>query len=411
MWRPQNAEIAIVNNDQSSAVSEPAASKNRRDVPKPVVMKPEGLVQLLENLKKRGYRTIGPRVQDSAIVLDDIEKMEDLPIGWQEKQDGGKYHLTKTKSKVVFGFTHGPQSWKRWLHAPNVCLWKAKQNGSDFQVQQTIEPPEKLAFLGVRACELKAISIQDKVFLASSFRDSFYKSHRDGNLIIALNCSRAGGTCFCVSTDSGPAVKSDYDLLLTEVHSGSTHHFIVEFGSKAGAMVMEGVASTPAESKQTEEASAVVAAAAKQMGRVLDTKDIKQLLYRNLENSRWAEVASRCLSCGNCTLVCPTCFCTTVEDVTDLTGTEAERWRRWDSCFTMDFSYIHGGSVRTSHGMRYRQWLTHKLASWQEQFGTLGCVGCGRCITWCPVGIDITEEARAIRESDSIEPSANKGKE
>jgi Fe-S oxidoreductase len=97
-------------------------------------------------------------------------------------------------------------------------------------------------------------------------------------------------------------------------------------------------------------------------------------------------------------MVCPTCFCTTVEDVSDVTGDHAERWRRWDSCFTLGFSYIHGGSIRNSGKARYRQWMTHKLASWIDQFGTSGCVGCGRCITWCPVGIDITEEARAIRD-------------
>jgi sulfhydrogenase subunit beta (sulfur reductase) len=136
------------------------------------------------------------------------------------------------------------------------------------------------------------------------------------------------------------------------------------------------------------------------MGRTMDTKGIKELLYRNYENPRWDDVAKRCLTCGNCTMVCPTCFCTTVEDITDLTGEHVERWRKLDSCFTMDFSYIHGGSVRSSPRARYRQWMTHKLATWIDQFGTSGCVGCGRCITWCPVGIDITEETGAIRDSE-----------
>jgi Fe-S-cluster-containing hydrogenase component 2 len=143
----------------------------------------------------------------------------------------------------------------------------------------------------------------------------------------------------------------------------------------------------------------------------MDTRGIKELLYRNYEHPRWDNVATRCLTCANCTMVCPTCFCTTVEDVTDLSGDHAERWRKWDSCFTMDFSYIHGGSVRATPKSRYRQWLTHKLATWFDQFGSSGCVGCGRCITWCPVAIDLTEEVRAIRDSETAGRPNTSGKE
>lgn len=96
-------------------------------------------------------------------------------------------------------------------------------------------------------------------------------------------------------------------------------------------------------------------------------------------------------------MVCPTCFCSSVHDVADLSGDNVERIRQWDSCFNLDFSYTKGGTVRDNTRSRYRQWLTHKLASWQDQFDSLGCVGCGRCITWCPVGIDLTEEVQAIR--------------
>jgi len=137
--------------------------------------------------------------------------------------------------------------------------------------------------------------------------------------------------------------------------------------------------------------------AVRHMGRRLDTDGLRDLLYANADNPQWDDVASRCLSCTNCTMVCPTCFCTNVEDVADLTGNEAERHRVWDSCFNADFSYIHGGTVRTSGRSRYRQWMTHKLAAWHDQFGSSGCVGCGRCVTWCPAAIDITAEAAAMR--------------
>jgi ferredoxin len=146
------------------------------------------------------------------------------------------------------------------------------------------------------------------------------------------------------------------------------------------------------------EAQAAVQSAKARMGRQMPALDIRELLRESRESPHWADVAERCLTCGNCTMVCPTCFCTTTEDTTDLTGDHAERWQHWASCFELDFSYLHGGGVRLSGASRYRQWITHKLSTWHDQFGGSGCVGCGRCIAWCPVGIDITAEVARLAE-------------
>jgi len=197
--------------------------------------------------------------------------------------------------------------------------------------------------------------------------------------------------------NTGPKATSGFDLALTEVLRERHHYFLVEVGTELGSDVLREIPHTTAEESERAAAEDVVVRTAQQMGRNMDTVDIKDLLYRNYEHPRWDNVAARCLTCANCTMVCPTCFCTTLEDVTDLKGEHAERWQKWDSCFTMDFSYIHGGSIRSTAKARYRQWMTHKLATWIDQFGSSGCVGCGRCITWCPVGIDITEEVAAIR--------------
>jgi ferredoxin len=225
---------------------------------------------------------------------------------------------------------------------------------------------------------------------------------------VAVNCSKAGGTCFCVSMNTGPRATSGFDLALTELLDDGGHRFLVEVGSERGAALLEELPSRPAADGDEQAADEVIERTASQMGRSLDTTDIRDLLYRNREHPRWDEVADRCLTCGNCTMVCPTCFCSSVEDVTDLAGEEATRVREWESCFTLEHSYVHGGSVRSSNKGRYRQWMTHKLASWIDQFGTSGCIGCGRCITWCPVAIDITEEAAAIRASD-LEGGDNAG--
>jgi len=357
----------------------------------------ERLQDLIDLLRRRGYCVVGPTLRDNAIVYDEVTALGDLPAGWTDHQEAGSYRLSRRDDEALFGYVVGPHSWKKFLHPERLRLWQARRDGDGIRLSEDTEPVPKFALLGARSCELHAIAIQDKVFLPAEHRDGDYSLRRENALIIAVNCGQAGGTCFCVSMQTGPQATSGFDLALTEILDDGPHRFLVEVGSQQGGEILQALAHDEASEKDRAAAQAAVATARSQMGRTMDTTGIRELLQGNLEHARWDDVASRCLSCANCTMVCPTCFCTTVEDVTDLGGEHAERWRRWDSCFTLDFSHIHGGSVRNSSKSRYRQWMTHKLASWIDQFGSSGCVGCGRCITWCPVGIDITEEVAAIR--------------
>jgi len=360
-----------------------------------------GVEALLAALRERQYRVVGPTVRDQAIVYDDIETVDDLPRGWTDEQDGGHYRLSRRDDDALFGYVVGPHSWKRFLHPPRQRLWRSKRDGDDVQVTAEEARPERFAFIGVRACELNAISIQDRVFLGGPFVDPHYRARREDAFFVAVNCGQAGGTCFCASMNTGPKAEAGYDLALTELIGEGEGRFLVEVGSEAGREVLESLPHQTAAAADTNAADEIVARTTASMGREMPDVDLHELLLGNLEHPRWDDVAERCLTCGNCTMVCPTCFCTATEDTSDLTGAETSRERRWDSCFTMDFSYIHGGSVRQSGRSRYRQWMTHKLATWFDQFGSSGCVGCGRCITWCPVGIDITEEVRAIRGGQS----------
>jgi formate hydrogenlyase subunit 6/NADH:ubiquinone oxidoreductase subunit I len=357
------------------------------------------LGKLIDALVRKGYEVIGPRLRDGAIVYDEVASVHDLPAGWTDEQEPGRYRLKRREDDALFGYTVGPQSWKNYLHPAEVRLWSAERQGETFRILNNEAAPQRpQAFLGARACELAAIAVQDRVLLEDKYRDPIYDQHRRGAFIIAVQCTQAASTCFCASMGTGPQVSNAFDLVLTELLGPEGHRFLVAAGSERGAEILSELETVPAKVEDQQEAGARVEAAARQQVRSIDNTGIKELLYENFEHPRWDNVASRCLTCANCTMVCPTCFCTSVEDVTDITGDHAERWRRWDSCFTQSFSYIHGGSVRTSAKARYRQWMTHKLASWIDQFGSSGCVGCGRCITWCPVGIDITEEVRAIRE-------------
>jgi sulfhydrogenase subunit beta (sulfur reductase) len=365
-----------------------------------LVMARGQLDQLLEAISRRGFRLIGPTARDGAIVYDEISSSADLPAGWTDEQDGGTYRLRRRDDDALFGYNVGPQSWKRHLFPPSSLLSRVRgDDGMSFAAADS-QDAGPLAFIGVRSCELHAIAVQDRVFLGGRHADPVYAGRREGAFIVAVNCGQAGGTCFCVSMQTGPRAESGFDLALTEFLDGGRHEFLVEIGTARGAEVMSEVACRAAQAPDVRTAEQILQRTAASMGRQMDTSGIKELLYANFEHPRWEEVAGRCLACGNCTMACPTCFCFSVENVSDLAGTQAEQHRSWDSCFTMDHSYLHGGAVRVSNRSRYRQWMTHKLATWIDQFGTSGCVGCGRCITWCPVGIDITEEVAAIRADD-----------
>jgi ferredoxin len=365
------------------------------------VVGPDALEALVDALRRRGFRVLGPTVRDGAIVYDDLEAAADLPVGWTETQDAGTYRLERREDGARFGFAVGPHSWKQFLFPPRVRLWRARRQDGGFEVEEEALEDPPLALIGVRSCELHAIGIQDRVFLGGRYTDRDYAARRQDLFVVAVNCFESGGTCFCVSMGTGPRAESGYDLALTEILDGE-HRFLVETGSERGLELLAELPSRAALDADLEAAGRAVAGAAERMGRTLDSFDLRGLLARTLEHPRWNDVATRCLTCGNCTLVCPTCFCSSVEDVTDLTGEHAERMRSWDSCFSVEHSYIHGGSIRPSGRSRYRQWLTHKFGTWHDQFGSSGCVGCGRCITWCPVAIDVTEELAALRVGEEV---------
>jgi len=358
---------------------------------------------LFRALEAKGYRVVGPTVRDGAIVYDYLSGVDDLPIGWTDRQGGGMYRLERRSDQALFGYTVGPFSWKKFLYLPRERLWTANRSGDSFVVtpEPTDGPP--LAFFGMRACELAGVAIQDRVFMGGPAPDPGYSARRRRVLRIAVQCGQAGATCFCTSMGTGPGVHAGgADIILTELIDHHRHHFLLEVGTPEGAEVLEDVPLLPPAPDDTSRAQALLAATAASMGRTMQTEGIHDLLMKNLEHPRWEVVARRCLSCTNCTMVCPTCFCSNQEEVPNLAVDTVERWRRWDSCFNLGLTEMHGQAVRKSGLSRYRQWLTHKLATWQDQFGTSGCVGCGRCITWCPVGIDLTEEVAAIRAAPAV---------
>ena len=360
------------------------------------VLAPEALEAIVDVLRRRDWRVIAPTVRDKAIVYGEIASAAELPVGWKDVQGPGSYKLERRDDEARFGYAVGPQSWKRELLAPSVRLLQIKRTNGGLEPVKDAAETKRTAFFGVRPCEVAAIKIQDRVLIGGKYADEDYLQRRESSFVIAVNCGEPAANCFCASMGTGPKVEDGYDLVLTEI-TGGTHRFVAEAGTDEGAELLAELPQQPAADADLTAAQTVTDAAREKMGITLDRSDVHDLLLANLEHPRYDDVASRCLACTNCTLACPTCFCTTVDDANDLSGEADDRLRSWDSCFTLQYSEMHGGGTRKETKSRYRQWLTHKLSTWQDQFDTLGCVGCGRCITWCPVGIDIREEVAAIR--------------
>ncbi len=350
------------------------------------------LQRLLDALSAKGYQIVGPTVREGSVVWETISSVSELPIGWRDQQEPGRYRLEQTGAQEIFGVVHGPQSLKPFVFAPREPLLQITRSKEGFTTSPTLPQPEKVAVIGARACDLAGLAIQDRIFLNETYRDPYYATRRDGLFVVAVNCTRSLQTCFCASMETGPRAKCGYDLALTEVDD----RLLVEAGSEAGRDILSGFSLPPASEDLAGEATRRIESCAENQVRRLDRSRLPHALYEAHEHPRWDEVAGRCLACTNCTMVCPTCFCHTVEETPDLSHQHTAHARLWGSCFTQEHGYINGKNIRPTIKDRYRMWLTHKLASWIDQFSTSGCVGCGRCITWCPVGIDLTEELSAL---------------
>ena len=361
------------------------------------ILEHDQLNELIQVLLLDEYSVIGPTEINGVISYDPISSVNDLPEGIIDHQRPGSYAIQKLQNSRYFGYTVSPYSWKKYLYPPIQSIFKASKNGKDLNIE-TDNPETKYAFFGVKGCELNAIKIQDQIFLEGQYVDPNYERRRENALIVAVECYNAGETCFCDSVGAGPEIPDGADIVITELIEKGKHYFLIRSETENGQDILNQLRLADANLSHQLIKDAQLENVRNHMKRQVQVSGLKSNLLAYPNHPRWEEVADRCLACSNCTMVCPTCFCMTVEDINDLDG-NTERKQRWDSCFTSEFTYMHGGNTRDSVKSRYRNWLTHKFATWQDQFNTLGCIGCGRCITWCPPGIDITEELKALTES------------
>ncbi len=347
---------------------------------------------------KDAYRVVGPKIENSVVILSEIE-FSDIPSGYRDQQGKGTYRISKSDNSNVFSFSNGPDSFKRFLQPPSAEIFSLQKGRKGFQVRHSTYSERPIAFLGIRACDISAMKLYDRIFLEGDVKDRNYQRLRNGSLIIALNCIYPGDNCFCSSMGTGPEVKDGFDISVTEL----IDFFLIESKTLKGEKALEGLPLEGVENNDIQEKNSRIQNCRMTMKKSIRAQELPSVIYRNLEHPRWAEIAKKDLECGNCTQVCPTCFCNSNYDYIEISSISKKhlefsgaRMRIWDSCFSKNFARVHGGNFRPSRRARYRQWMSHKLAYTFEQFGLTGCVGCGRCITWCPAGIDITEELEAL---------------
>lgn len=357
----------------------------------------ENFDDLVRHLQKAGYQVIAPKVLDGAILLGEVQSPDEIARGRKDEQERGSYRLEETHPDLRFDHAVGMNNPRRFFFPPQQRLYEFHVEDSQFILDAGPPQVPRMAFLGLRPCDLAAMKVLDT---ALGCRDAgpprctteeTYNEARRNAVVVAINCTRPSKTCFCASIGTGPAATDGFDLALTELRSG----YLVECGSETGARILGAIPVREPAPAELELAELKLQNAREHMGRRLTAT--RAGLDAAIESPHWDDVAERCFSCGNCTLVCPTCFCSTVSDSTDIETGRITRTRTWESCFNHQFTYTTAGPVRNTVRGRYRHWMRHKLACWVDQFGCGGCVGCGRCITWCPAGIDFTAEAGLLQ--------------
>ena len=356
----------------------------------------ERLQKLLDALKATGRHCLGPVERDGTLMFDAITSAEQLPVGVHDVQGPGSYRLQHDDSRRCFAWANGPQALKPLTFAPQETLWRVSRNDDGMRFSPVATEHSGMALIGARACDLAALKLQEKHFLGGEHIDPGFGERRDSLFIVAVDCNHPADTCFCASTGDGPAAKQGFDIAMSELDEG----FLLRPGSPAGQAVIDKLTLSAASEAQKKQVADELVLAAQAQTRQLPSDNLRDAIFERQDHPHWAEIAERCLACGNCTAVCPSCFCSSYEARPSLDGKEAEQVRSWDSCFSFEHSNLHGHALRDDIRLRYRQWLTHKLAGWHDQYGRSGCTGCGRCITWCPVGIDLTAEVATLLEGE-----------
>ena len=268
---------------------------------------------------------------------------------------------------------------------PMEKMFSFQKNKDGYHIEVPQDEQKQIIF-GIRPCDARGIAVIDKVF-TNTYEDRYYLSKRKNTVLIGLSCTNPYDSCFCTSLNVKPTESPDVDLMFTDIGDG----FLIEEITDKGRELLA-VATVVNKATKADEAKAktVKAAAYSKVTRRIDTKDVgKKLQARFSDKDYWEKVAAKCISCGICTFLCPTCFCFDICD--ELVKKQGTRYRGWDSCSFRLYTKMPMENPREEKWRRVRQKVCHKYEFYSMNFDVTACTGCGRCIRLCPVNWDITQ--------------------
>jgi len=342
----------------------------------------EDLGKLIEVLKAYGYVTYGYKVSRGAVIFDELRNLEDMPLKYRDVQGPGSYRLIEGN-----GVRHSFASPKEVIHPARQELFNVDSNGG---VSYPPIESKKIALVGIKSCDLASIKVMDRILS----NDDSYNARRKEALTIVEECINPGDTCFCGSLGTGPYVSEDFDLAYARIDDD---HVLFKYGSRVGLNLVKRLGLKPASEELVNTYSSLMSEAKEKTSPLkFGLSDIENSMLKSMSDvDLWKKLSEKCVGCANCNLVCPTCFCTEFLDDLKLDNS-ASRVRFWVGCLSYVYGLVAGTHFRPELYMRYRHFVLHKFLFYRKQIGLVGCVGCGRCITWCPVGIDLRKTVSEV---------------
>lgn len=312
----------------------------------------------------------------------DVVRFEELTETLEEVPERGEYSNTNVPPKEL-------------MFPETETLFRYRLGEDDIEPEAP-DSSEKRAVFWIRPCDAQSYSILDKLF-GWDYPDPYYQNRREATTLVGLACEDPCANCFCTSLGGGPAAEEHLDALMFDLGDVFYLKTLTEKGEElAGAAdsVLDKAddASVKAAGKQADEAEGKIS-------RKIDTQGIPEKLPGLYGSPFWEQFSDRCLGCGICTFLCPTCHCFDIQDETD--HFDGRRARMWDTCMFCEYSlHASGHNPRPTRKERTRNRISHKYSYYPENFGVIACVGCGRCINFCPVNIDILDILEKSREAE-----------